>query len=1700
MLRKYLPLSAPHHHFGGVLMKPRYWMPLGFLAALLLAVTLLALPGNPAAAQTPDSTGVITVPIDWELMPAGLNEGDEFRLIFMTSQKRDATSTDIADYDTFVQNSAGGVGAHEAIKPYASRFKVVGSTRALGARFHTGTNPNNTGHKNVPIYWLNGQRVAANNAGFWSSTWEHWAMADRRNEAGNQGDGDQHWSGTTPSGWPSAAGFALGEDTPTRGQFRVLEASMFPMSGGPTSPKAQHHSLYAISPVFKKAITPPTGVITVPVDWDLMPAGLEDGDEFRLIFMTSQKRNAQSENIADYDAFVQNAAGGSNAHTAIRPYASRFKAVGSTRSVSARDHTGTNPNNAGHKNVPIYWLNGDRVAANNTRFWSSTWENWTMSDRHTEAGSQGDNDWHWSGTDPAGTVPGASGLALGENTPRRGRFKASDTDTRPMSGGTNAPKAQQHSLYAISPVFKKDITLRVEIRVCPSGATCAEGSDAGWVVHGVDDGPPTIELTEGGADVSYQFRLRSPTWFRSVNVDVTHPGEPTMSSTHNAIRPGERDYDRLICRDGSREIGLTSYPADDPGTVGGAGQTIHLPQLGVDGGGNAVYSDQTGGCPHNPRSITWADRDAWQTVTVAAGHDADAFDHVTSLVHYTVATDAPYDLFQKTPHVKANSNDHDDRADEWPVRIKIVDDDEWEQNFLVKTGDTDWTSLSDGGLDHVLPDSMGQGDEHTFRMKLKNNPATLGVRTSAFQILSFDSLNANARVSSSVDSWPSRGKAVDWPADTHNGSWNGEITFTVHAADDAGGLISVKLTAQNLLRRVDNQLPVAGATHKTRSYTHNLTTTTCVGICPSSIISMYSPPDLPREWLVLQQQPEVSITAGGGVTEGGDATFTITASPAPGADLDVTVTVSASGDYGAPTGQQTVTIPTTGSATLTVGTTNDDADEADGSVTAMLDIPAPDAGYTVSGAQSAATVTVADDDDASSVYTVAPQVVANVKLWMAETYHGAEHVNRWQRVLVAFGALDAAGVSGSPMSAAEAQGYADLGWQRWVPVVAELTALEASQQDLVITPEVSVTAGGGVTEGGDATFTITASPAPAADLDVSVTVSASGDYGAATGQQTVTIPTTGSVTLTVSTTNDDADEADGSVTATLDTPAADAGYTVSATQGAATVTVADDDDAVGYTVAPQVVANVKLWVAETYHGAEHVNRWQRVLVAFGALDAAGVSGSPMSAAEAQGYADLGWQRWVPVVAELTALEASQQDLVITPEVSVTTGSGVTEGGDATFTVTASPAPAANLDVSVTVSQSGDYGAATGQQTVTIPTTGSATLTVGTTNDGADEADGSVTATLDTPAADAGYTVSATQGAATVSVADDDDPLLIPPPPTPEVSVSAGGGVTEGGDASFTVTASPAPAANLDVSVTVSQSGDYGATTGQRTVTIPTTGSATLTVGTTNDGADEADGSVTATVNTGSGYTVSATQGAATVSVADDDDPPPATPEVSVTAGNGVTEGGDATFTVTASPAPAANLDVSVTVSQSGDYGATTGQQTVTIPTTGSATLTVGTTDDGADEADGSVTATVNTGSGYTVSATQGAATVSVADDDDAPEPEVELSVTVEDASATEGGVVEFRILLSHALTEEFEVNWYAGPAYHVLDNRAHSGDYQTMSGVMVFKPGVTALTGEVWLNDDSEEEPDEYFAVEAFLPGEWFKPASVGTMTIVDDD
>ncbi len=154
---------------------------------------------------------------------------------------------------------------------------------------------------------------------------------------------------------------------------------------------------------------------------------------------------------------------------------------------------------------------------------------------------------------------------------------------------------------------------------------------------------------------------------------------------------------------------------------------------------------------------------------------------------------------------------------------------------------------------------------------------------------------------------------------------------------------------------------------------------------------------------------------------------------------------------------------------------------------------------------------------------------------------------------------------------------------------------------------------------------------------------------------------------------------------------------------------------------------------------------------------------------------------------------------------------------------------------------------------------------------------------------------------------------------------------------------------------------------------------------------------------------------------DDDDPPPSggggsggsTPSlprsaVSVSAGQMVTEGGEALFRITANPAPTGEITVRVRVSATGDFvdGALLGEQSVTLSASApTASLRVATIDDRRNEADGTVTVTVLAGGGYTLS--QASASLAVTDDDTPA-----LVLTPEMLTVDEGGSATYTVALA----------------------------------------------------------------------------------------
>ena len=221
--------------------------------------------------------------------------------------------------------------------------------------------------------------------------------------------------------------------------------------------------------------------------------------------------------------------------------------------------------------------------------------------------------------------------------------------------------------------------------------------------------------------------------------------------------------------------------------------------------------------------------------------------------------------------------------------------------------------------------------------------------------------------------------------------------------------------------------------------------------------------------------------------------------------------------------------------------------------TQLSDLNANDFSITPSEDFSQDTIKDTSQDTGQGTDPDYSELIGMVRGYAAETFQGQAHVDRWMKVLAAFG--DDNGYT--PMTAEEAQIYAGYGWHRWDPVAEALTEIEAEQA--ASTPPVA---------------TITDNDDPAPTLD------------------DLTTPDNG--------------------------------------QGK------KSEEANDY---GELILAVRGYAAETHHGQAHVDRWMKVLAAFG--DDNGYT--PMTAAEAQEMADR-WSasRWNPVVEALTKIEAEQE--------------------------------------------------------------------------------------------------------------------------------------------------------------------------------------------------------------------------------------------------------------------------------------------------------------------------------------------------------------------------------------------------------------------------------------------------------------------------
>ncbi len=461
----------------------------------------------------------------------------------------------------------------------------------------------------------------------------------------------------------------------------------------------------------------------------------------------------------------------------------------------------------------------------------------------------------------------------------------------------------------------------------------------------------------------------------------------------------------------------------------------------------------------------------------------------------------------------------------------------------------------------------------------------------------------------------------------------------------------------------------------------------------------------------------------------------------------------------------------------------------------------------------------------------------------------------------------------------------------------------AAQTPLVVTVSADASL---VTEGEAAVFTLTATPAPISALAVSVVVSEETggrrDFVAAAreGTRTVSIPASGTATLTIPTTQDWIREPDGAVTAEA---LSGAGYRVG-DSSSASVVVADDDGrpkptaklvplVVGLTTLPEgagvtfnVVLSRSLAADETVTlpldvggTATRGTDYRLVCIESGPAGAGacnGIGGAGPSitlhGAHMNGHRVTGPLR-IEAIRDNTAesqetvtlslgggtvqtltLKEAPSSVVLSFTRPVLTLSEAGTNAQPALQMNAAPGgdiavPLVFTDITATAGE--DY---TPTPTVTFVANGATidSFNVPFLDDALCEGDETFRMAIDASKLPSGVTVGS-QGSLVATIEDDDC----------TVTVAGGNAVQEGAKAEFTVRIDPAPVRDMDIGYAISE--DAGNSRefviaankgGGKTVTVPMGKSSKMvSVDTVNAAGDDPDAGVTLTLNSGANYTL-----------------------------------------------------------------------------------------------------------------------------------------------------------------------------------------------------------------------------------------------------
>jgi PEP-CTERM motif len=166
--------------------------------------------------------------------PAGLSAGDQFRFVFITDGTTTAESSNISDYDNFVQTQAGGASYNGAVV----NWLAIGSTASVNAIDHIG-------QTNTPVYLADGTEVTTSTttSGLWSGGLKSPIDEDL---AGVKQSASFPWTGTLVNGG-GAFLQTLGTANPIVGNSLAPSGDWVQQSE--TSSNAELETMYGISQV-----------------------------------------------------------------------------------------------------------------------------------------------------------------------------------------------------------------------------------------------------------------------------------------------------------------------------------------------------------------------------------------------------------------------------------------------------------------------------------------------------------------------------------------------------------------------------------------------------------------------------------------------------------------------------------------------------------------------------------------------------------------------------------------------------------------------------------------------------------------------------------------------------------------------------------------------------------------------------------------------------------------------------------------------------------------------------------------------------------------------------------------------------------------------------------------------------------------------------------------------------------------------------------------------------------------------------------------------------------------------------------------------------------------------------------------------------------------------------------------------------------